>query len=93
MTVAELLARVSSKELTRWMIFSQLEPFGSEAYFLGHAVTASTFANANRKKGRKPFKLKDFMPTFGRKKEQSVKDMIGMAAHITQAMGGKDLRE
>lgn len=92
MTVAELLARVSSKEITEWMLFFELEPFGAEAEFLGHAITASTIANVNRGKGRAR-KVEDFMPKFSRQKEQTVDDMINFAAAMTHALGGKDERE
>lgn len=56
------------------MVYYQLEPFGSEAEFLGHAITASTVANVNRdpKKG-KAFKPEDFMPKFDEASEQTEK--------------------
>ena len=92
MTVAELLKRVSSREISEWMAFSQLEPFGSEAGYIGHAITASTIANVNRKKSQKAFDVNDFMPKFGPKEEQSVEEMIQLAHTITLGMGGKDLR-
>ena len=64
MTVAELLSRISSAELTEWMAFSMLEPIGHERGDLQAAVVAATMANINRKKGKKPFKPADFMPKF-----------------------------
>jgi hypothetical protein len=90
--VAELLARISSKELTQWMAFYKLEPFGADAEFLGHAITASTVANVNRKKGSKTLKPVDFMPKF-ENQEQSTEQQIQFAAMITEAFGGEDLRE
>lgn len=93
MTVAELLARISSKELTEWMAFSQIEPFGADTSYLGHAITASTVANVNRQKGKKPHKPEDFMPKFEKKKEQSTESMVAFAAYMTASMGGEDLRE
>lgn len=92
MTVAELLARVSSKELTRWMIFGEIEPFGSDAAYLGHAITASTIANVNRGKGKKAYNAEDFMPKF-RKKKQSTEDMVDFVAAMNTMLGGQDLRE
>ena len=53
------------------MAFYNLEPFGSDAQFLGHAITAATVANVNRGKGKKAFEPKDFMPKFGKKKQSS----------------------
>ncbi len=92
MTVAELLQRVSSRELTEWIAFSHLEPFGSEAGYVGHAITASTVANVNRAEGQKAFEYTDFMPHF-EKKTQSVDEMLQFARMFTIGLGGKDLRE
>ena len=93
MTVGELLARASSKELTQWMIFYQLEPFGTQANFLGHAITASTVANANRGKNQQAYEAEDFMPKFKVDKEQSTEEMIAFASYMTAALGGKDERD
>ena len=90
-TVSELLTRVSSHELTEWMAFSTLEPFGVDAENLGHAITASTIANVNRGKNQQPYKVTDFMPKF-EKQEQSTDQMIQLAEMFTAGMGGQDLR-
>ena len=71
------------------MVFSQIEPFGADAGYLGHAITASTIANSNRQKGHKPYSAEDFMPKFEKKKEQSVEEMIQFASMFTVASGGK----
>jgi len=92
MTVAELLGRISSRELSEWMAFSQLEPFGAEAGYVGHAITASTVANVNRGKGQKAYEVQDFMPTMGKKEPQTQAEMIQFAEMFTIALGGKDLR-
>jgi len=82
---------MSSLELTEWMLFSQLEPFGSEVNFMGHAITASTIANVNRGKGDKPYNVSDFMPKF-EAHEQTVDEMLQIAQMMTVGLGGKDLR-
>ena len=66
MTVAELLSRVSSRELSEWMVYYEQEPFGEERGDLRAGIVASTVANANRdpKKQKKPFTAQDFMPSF-----------------------------
>jgi len=43
--VSELLQRISSKELTEWMAFEQLEPFGPFANNYNSAMIASMIAN------------------------------------------------
>ena len=92
MPVAEMLSRISSRELTEWSIFYQLEPFGNEVNFYGHAITAATIANTHRKKGVKAFKPEDFMPVF-EKPEQTVDEQIVFAKMMTVALGGKDMRK
>lgn len=63
----ELLARISSQELSEWMAFYSLEPWGTEVDDLRAGIIASTIANVNRdpKKRRKPYKAQDFMPVWG----------------------------
>lgn len=74
------------------MAFAKLEPFGSEASYIGHAITSQTVANVNRQKGVRAYKLRDFMPQF-EKQEQSVGEMVQMAEMLTAALGGEDRRE
>lgn len=64
MTVDELLRRISSRELTEWMIYYRLEPFGQDVDWLRAGVIASTIANVNRdpKKQPRPFEPADFIP-------------------------------
>ena len=92
MPVSELLRRITSREITEWMAFSQLEPFGADAGFLGHGITSATVANANWAKGQKAYTAEDFMPAFEGKKKQTVEEMIQFAQIVTIGMGGKDLR-
>lgn len=92
MTRAELLRRISSREISEWMEFYKVEPFGMDAEYLGHAITATTVANVNRGKGQKAYKPQDFMPKFGTE-EQTPEEMLQFAAMYTAALGGKDLRD
>lgn len=64
MTVEELGQRMSSRELSEWMAFFSLEPWGCEVEDWRFAMLASVIANVNRdpKKHRKPFEPRDFLP-------------------------------
>ncbi len=64
MTVSELGHRMSSRELTEWMAFYSLEPFGYVANLHGDAITASVVAEVNRNNKEKsdPFQPQDFVP-------------------------------
>lgn len=80
MTVQELLARISSQELSEWMAYYSLEPWGTETDDLRAGIVASTIANVNRdpKKRRKPYTAQDFAPQWGKsepkKEEQTVEE-------------------
>ena len=52
-TVSELLARISAKELTEWLAFDQLEPFGPRAVNLNAGIVTSGYLNCHKKKGTK----------------------------------------
>ena len=96
MTVAELLNRISNRELVEWMAFEQLEPFGYEQEMLGHAITAATIANVNRGKDQKPYKVEDFMPRLKyaeEEKEKTVEDDIAVIEMINTTFGGIDKRK
>ena len=57
-----ITARLGSDELTEWMAFYQLEPFGEMRADLRSGVVAATFANAHRTKDARAFTPEDFMP-------------------------------
>lgn len=84
---AELLSRMSSRELTEWMIYESIEPFPAERNDQEFAMLAALTANANRdeKKRSKPFELVDFL-LFKKAKEESTEDKTARFA----AMFGVD---
>lgn len=87
MTVAELLSRVSSIELSEWVAFYNMEPFGFEADYLGHAQTSATLVNVNRKKNSKAASAKDFFPRFETDNEAS--GAIGFVTTLNAMHGGE----
>jgi hypothetical protein len=93
MTVEELLHRMSSRELSEWMALYKLEPFGAEADFLGHAITAHTTYSVNRGKNSKKLDVKDFVPDFEKQaKPHSIDDLISKVETMNMMFGGKDER-
>jgi len=73
---------MTSKELTEWKAFYELEPFGRTAEDMRGGILASLLANIHRdpKKRSKPYLAMDFMPDYdgSRKpapKKQSVEQM------------------
>jgi len=94
MTVDQLLAQISSRELTEWMAYALVEPWGEERADFRAGVVASVTANAYRdpKKRRTPYEPKDFMPSFARKQPQGWEQQLQIVKLLNVAMGGKDLR-
>lgn len=93
MTVADLLSRISSREMTEWMAFYQLEPFGTNAEMVGHAITASTVYNVNRGRKNKAAKPADFMPDFeSQVRPKTIDDMLAKVQAMNAMYGGVDER-
>ena len=65
-TVGELKNRMGAAEFVEWMAYYRLEPFGPERVDVAVAGHSALVANMNRKQGKPAFKLKEFLPKFGR---------------------------
>jgi len=60
-TRAELLDSLSSTELSEWMAYYSIEPFGYHRKDLSIAILSALTANINRGKNQKAFAPIDFM--------------------------------
>lgn len=91
MSPAEVLIKHTSRELTEWQIYLNLEPHGEERSDLRAGIIASTIANTSRDpKKSKPFKPKDFMPVFENTTEPQTEEEMKIAAQtLAAAFGGK----
>ena len=70
---------MDAREFAEWMAYYELDPFGEERADLRAGIIASTFANANLGKGRKPYAPSDFMPQFRKTaKRKASPNEIGM---------------
>ena len=60
----QLLSQIDSTELTEWMAYSTLEPFGESVADYRHGIAVAALANVNRdhKRRREPFVPEDFIP-------------------------------
>lgn len=63
MTVAELGDRMSSRELSEWMAYYEIEPFGEERADIRQALTTSAVHNLHQAQTKNPqwTKFEDFM--------------------------------
>lgn len=85
-TVEELLARISSKELTEWQAYEQVAgpvDIGSrlDERF---AMLASVVANVNRGKAQKPYRQEEFLPPWAQ-------EDAARARRDAPAMTGEDM--
>jgi len=55
-----MLKRMSSRTLTEWMAYHNLEPFGDELLDIHLANITATLANSNRAKGSAAVQPKEF---------------------------------
>lgn len=92
MTVAELLARTSSEELTEWYAYElQAGPLGPARGDWNAAVVAATAVNiAKGGKGR-PAKLTDYLPEWGgnEARQQTDTDIEAMGRAFARRFGGE----
>lgn len=72
MTVRQLLAGIDSAELTEWMAFDRLDPFGEARADLRAGIVASAAANHGYVKLEKPYQPSHFMPFIQRDEEKPV---------------------
>ena len=77
-----MLAGLSSRELTEWMIYEQMEPFGERGAYLRSGIIAAMLHNVNRGKGDEAASPEDYMPesmTEERSKPEPVSPLFELA--------------
>lgn len=62
MTVQQLLATISSSELTEWMAFDAMEPFGDRRGDLQTGIVAAAVVNHSMSPPKEAARPIDFMP-------------------------------
>lgn len=89
MTRARLAQEMSREELTEWIAFAQLEPFGAEFEEYLAALVASVIAevNRNRKKRGKAFAPREFMQKWGEPEAGKATTPEGMFDFVKQFQG------
>ena len=73
-TVTELLTEMPSWELTYWMAYSRLQPFGQYHRDIQHAEVMhfQYEVNRDRSKNTRPYLVADFLPRQTRPKAQDL---------------------
>lgn len=84
MTVRELLSRIGADELSEWIAYASLEPFGAIRGDLQAGIVASTIAGALGGKATPG----DFLLTFEPKKEKTGAELEAFFRNLAAQMGG-----
>lgn len=91
MTVADLDSRMSSSELTEWMVFEKMTgPLGRYRQDIQAATIAAVIANANRGKGGRSFKISDFLIPYGKQERKGPHEMLAAIKSLNESMGGEE---
>jgi hypothetical protein len=90
-TVEQLLtgmpAPLSQQELTEWMIYKRLYPFGPDVEDLRFGVSSALFVNAHRDPNKPAAKTEEFM--FGKRREKTTAEQAAEWKAYARAIGGK----
>jgi hypothetical protein len=91
MTRGELLEKVSSRELSEWIAYYGLEPWGEAQSEYRAALVTSMIANTARddKKHPQPFRAEEFMREGYLMKDDEPVNLLDKAKGIFGMMGAK----
>ena len=79
---------MTAKELSEWMAYYEVEPFGEERADYRSAMIAWVLASIYAKKGHKP-KIEDFMPFQDKTKRQQTAGEIQSMLHMISSTAKK----
>jgi flagellar basal body rod protein FlgC len=84
---------MDSAEMTEWVAYAQLDPFGNVRSDLQAGVVASTVANVNRDKKKKkaPYEPHDFVLRFERqaKQQRTPEELLVKVQGLARLFGHK----
>ncbi len=86
MPVYKMMREMSSREFSYWMAYDRIDAFGEQRAELRAGEICAMIFNANRGKGVKPAKAKDYMHYLPRKKVQTQAEFDAAARSIFEPM-------
>lgn len=84
MTVGQLLDSADSRELSAWMAYYSIEPFGQDRQDYAVAIQSALIANTTPGVKRR-YKPGDFMPGIGVRPEQTEAEMRAIVKRFKNA--------
>lgn len=88
----QMLATMGSSELSEWMAFDSLEPFGERRADLRAGIVASTVANSGMRPPRNPARAIDFMPFMEPDAPVKLADPVAHGNLIAKTLFGSKVR-
>jgi hypothetical protein len=97
MTVGDMLSRISSAELTEWMAYDAIDPFGEQRADFRAGIVAATTANHSFAPPREARRASDFM-MFADKRDEAADGILlddpaeqaKLIKRIIDPLGSKD---
>jgi len=84
-TVAELLSRISSAELSEWMAYDSIDPIGNDRGDLQAGIISMVVANSSGAKNNgRSFTATDFMPFIEKEKPNPVAKFRAQMQHMVK---------
>lgn len=83
MSVKRIQKEIDAAEFVEWMAYNQIDPFGEDRADLRNAITSMSVARGAG--AGKNLKVSDFMPTFDKKKAQTVDEMKAVLSMYSDA--------
>lgn len=75
MSVSQAQSCINSAEFSEWIAFHNIEHFTIERTENMLALIASILVNQHRKKGERAYSPEDFIPEYGKKRQDSGEDL------------------
>jgi hypothetical protein len=88
MTVRQMLESIDSRELSEWIAYANVEPFGEDRADIRHGIACTVVANSalGSKGGARPA---DFIPRFGGSRRLSAEETRAKFQAYAQGMGAQ----
>jgi len=74
------------------MGYNTIEPISPQRHEASRALIGATLFNQRRRRGQSPLKVKDLVPVYGDKPQQTWQEQLKIVEALNKAFGGKDLR-
>lgn len=76
--------------MAEWAAFERLNgPFNDRRVDILFAQLMAHMSNLQRKRGRRPYRIQDFLITWSGPRQQSTEELMSIAKQLTESMGGE----